>query len=365
MAAAAAAQDADAAPKFDLAAAAEPGDAGLLPPPSEEAEQLSNPPEQPDAAEPETAADADADTDAAPDTGRRLLAGGRGCRAVALRAVGPLLFGSGVPAVAPAPLPPTPPSVAPHPPHHPHPHAAAAEYRACRYEVTATRAGLAAVARGAVGKALTYTQGSSRWSFKSSWTCPARVPPAADCSSFVTWIYWTAFGLGPDHLNGQGWAAGYTGSMLYPRGVQVRWRAGLGGGGVAVGPAGAHGPARWPLLCSVLASPPSPAWLSAAAPHHLTQPPSLPPLPAPAQVSRSTYDASGRMLTRASTAAAQLGDLVFYGRGTHSHVGMYVGGGQIVHFGSNNMGSYGVPRLSAVNYRSDIDEVRSYPAFFA
>jgi hypothetical protein len=42
-------------------------------------------------------------------------------------------------------------------------------------------------------------------------------PRVADCSSFVTWCLWNAlfsqFGLG-DVVNGQGWKAGYTGTML-------------------------------------------------------------------------------------------------------------------------------------------------------
>ena len=42
-------------------------------------------------------------------------------------------------------------------------------------------------------------------------------PAFADCSSFVTWCYWDALGgpdAGPDIINGQSWAAGYTGSQI-------------------------------------------------------------------------------------------------------------------------------------------------------
>ncbi|HEX4345499.1 MAG TPA: hypothetical protein VHZ31_08060 [Solirubrobacteraceae bacterium] len=41
-------------------------------------------------------------------------------------------------------------------------------------------------------------------------------PGMADCSSFVTWCYWDALGgpnAGPDIVNGEHWAAGYTGSQ--------------------------------------------------------------------------------------------------------------------------------------------------------
>lgn len=41
----------------------------------------------------------------------------------------------------------------------------------------------------------------------------AEVPTYADCSSFVSWIFWTTFGEWPDYLNNQNWAAGYTGTM--------------------------------------------------------------------------------------------------------------------------------------------------------
>lgn len=39
-------------------------------------------------------------------------------------------------------------------------------------------------------------QSSSRWSGISTWTCPVynRVPAYADCSSFISWVYWTAYG---------------------------------------------------------------------------------------------------------------------------------------------------------------------------
>ncbi|KAJ3037608.1 hypothetical protein HDV00_001496 [Rhizophlyctis rosea] len=81
-----------------------------------------------------------------------------------------------------------------------------------------TRAGLAAAAMWAhnSGQVITYTQGTSRWSGIDGNYCPksgGHNPPYADCSSFVTWIYWSAFGDGPDYLNGQSWSAGYTGTQ--------------------------------------------------------------------------------------------------------------------------------------------------------
>jgi hypothetical protein len=58
-----------------------------------------------------------------------------------------------------------------------------------------------------------YTQGSQRWSGITGHVRPPSAPTYSDCSAAVTWCYWTVFGGGPDFLNGQNWAAGYTGSM--------------------------------------------------------------------------------------------------------------------------------------------------------
>jgi len=102
--------------------------------------------------------------------------------------------------------------------------ASSGDMRACLYEVTAGRTGLKTLLSNlaASGNTITYTQGSNRWSDISRWTCPVanKVPAYADCSSFVTWVFWTAYGLGEDKLNGQNWLAGYTGTMA-TRGVQV------------------------------------------------------------------------------------------------------------------------------------------------
>jgi len=53
----------------------------------------------------------------------------------------------------------------------------------------------------------------ARWVGINDRICPMNVPATSDCSSFVTWIYWTMFGNGPDILNGEGWSAGYTGTL--------------------------------------------------------------------------------------------------------------------------------------------------------
>jgi len=95
-------------------------------------------------------------------------------------------------------------------------HQATADTRQCT-QVTASRQGLkdAALWVAHTGKSISYTQSSpNRWSAINKRVCPkAGVPASADCSAFVTWLYWSAFGKGTDHLNGQGWKAGYTGTM--------------------------------------------------------------------------------------------------------------------------------------------------------
>ena len=71
-----------------------------------------------------------------------------------------------------------------------------------------------------------YTQGAKRWdgiaNRRNART--GEFPTNADCSSFATWCLWNGlrlgFGLG-DLVNGAGWAAGYTGTML-THGKRVR-----------------------------------------------------------------------------------------------------------------------------------------------
>lgn len=66
-----------------------------------------------------------------------------------------------------------------------------------------------------------YTQGASRWQGirERRRSSQGRFPLYADCSSAVTWCWWNALttvdGMGTrDRLNGSGWAAGYTGTLL-------------------------------------------------------------------------------------------------------------------------------------------------------
>jgi len=58
-----------------------------------------------------------------------------------------------------------------------------------------------------------YTEGSQRWSGITGQVYPPNAPPYSDCSSTVTWCYWTIFGNGPDFVNNENWQAGYTGTM--------------------------------------------------------------------------------------------------------------------------------------------------------
>jgi len=82
--------------------------------------------------------------------------------------------------------------------------------------VSPNRQGIVAAAMWAVNSKqyISYSQSATRWSGINQRVCPySRVPPVADCSSFATWIYWSAFGNGGDFINGQNWSAGYTGTM--------------------------------------------------------------------------------------------------------------------------------------------------------
>jgi cell wall-associated NlpC family hydrolase len=71
-----------------------------------------------------------------------------------------------------------------------------------------------------------YTQGTERWEGIAD-DRNARLgefPTQADCSSFATWCLWNGLHLGfslGDNVNGEDWAAGYTGTML-SHGKQVR-----------------------------------------------------------------------------------------------------------------------------------------------
>jgi CHAP domain len=63
-----------------------------------------------------------------------------------------------------------------------------------------------------------WTQGARRWDGIAN-RCRShrgRFPLWADCSSYVTWCLWDAFGganAGPDVVNGNNWKGGYTGTL--------------------------------------------------------------------------------------------------------------------------------------------------------
>jgi len=102
--------------------------------------------------------------------------------------------------------------------------------RRCSSSPAATRDGLVGVAVTTVGKHIDYTESTPRWSGIVDGLCPPSVPPTADCSAFVTWLYWTTFGKYPDYLNNENWSAGYTGSMeSSPYGVERSLDAALPG----------------------------------------------------------------------------------------------------------------------------------------
>jgi hypothetical protein len=74
-----------------------------------------------------------------------------------------------------------------------------------------------------------YTEGPLRWDgIKNQRDAEiGQFPEYSDCSSFATWCLWNGlvlrFGLG-DVVNGAGWTAGYTGTMLeHGLAVQYAW----------------------------------------------------------------------------------------------------------------------------------------------
>lgn len=68
-------------------------------------------------------------------------------------------------------------------------------------------------------EAIHYTQGAKRWSGINNHEVASHGEYAAyyDCSSFATWCLWNGlfvpYGV-RDVVNGEGWRAGYTGTML-------------------------------------------------------------------------------------------------------------------------------------------------------
>lgn len=71
-----------------------------------------------------------------------------------------------------------------------------------------------------IARSIHYSQATNRWSGITEHLLPPRFfPPHADCSSFVTWLFWQARvridgHQGEDVVNGLDWRAGNTSSML-------------------------------------------------------------------------------------------------------------------------------------------------------
>ena len=91
---------------------------------------------------------------------------------------------------------------------------------------------MAAVAKGlvALNKELTDSRGQSqyqiaRWTGITQNVCPNNIPPITDAAAIVSWLYYTAFGKGPDMLNGNkppgGWGSGGTIATLGANGDVV------------------------------------------------------------------------------------------------------------------------------------------------
>lgn len=90
-----------------------------------------------------------------------------------------------------------------------------------------------------------YTMGPQRWEAINDRrdASAGEYPSYADCSAFVTWCIWNGVYLPwgmEDIVNGAGWAAGYTGTML-AHGTPVAAGDLLPGDAVIYGPAGSTG----------------------------------------------------------------------------------------------------------------------------
>lgn len=91
---------------------------------------------------------------------------------------------------------------------------------------TRQRAGRAAVTGYKHRGVIHYTQGGKRWDGirTRDHALEGDYPNWADCSAYVTWCYWDAtrmYKLG-DFVNGAGWRAGFTGTMVR-HGVQISY----------------------------------------------------------------------------------------------------------------------------------------------
>jgi cell wall-associated NlpC family hydrolase len=80
--------------------------------------------------------------------------------------------------------------------------------------LTARRTQMMTAAKALIATTTHYTQDAvKRWNGITKKEYPPNAPVWSDCSSAVSWIYWTVFGGGSDFLNGQAWKAGYTGTQ--------------------------------------------------------------------------------------------------------------------------------------------------------
>jgi len=63
-------------------------------------------------------------------------------------------------------------------------------------------------------QSIAYSEGPGKWSGFNNRFCPFnKVPLVADSSSFVTWLYWSAFGGDRDFLNNENWKTGNANSL--------------------------------------------------------------------------------------------------------------------------------------------------------
>jgi cell wall-associated NlpC family hydrolase len=129
---------------------------------------------------------------------------------------------------------------------------------------------------------------------------PPAAPAYADAHSFITWIFWTAFGKRVDHLNGQAWQT-VTIAGTAARGTQV---------------------SRSEYLLALITKPASTA---AARPGDLI-----------------FFGASPSVL---------------------SHVAMYMGSNKVLTFGDFNFPGKAAVKIEDLSYRKDIVQIRSYPLF--
>merc|ERR1712000_605723 len=81
--------------------------------------------------------------------------------------------------------------------------------------LTALRTHMMTAAKALIATKTHYTQDApKRWNGITRKEYPPNAPVWSDCSSAVSWIYWTVFGTGKDILNGQNWKSGNTATQV-------------------------------------------------------------------------------------------------------------------------------------------------------